>query len=105
MNYPALIVFVYGVLLLIGGIIGHLKANSMASLIAGTVFAVLTMASAVAIHKESTVGYYIAMGLSAFLTLFFAYRFSLSYNFMPSGLMTFLSLAVFLILFFTRKAN
>jgi uncharacterized membrane protein (UPF0136 family) len=98
MKIRAGIVCLYGLLLLIGGMIGYLKAGSMASLIMGGAFALLTIASALAIGKNYKLGYYSALILSVILTLFFTFRFVKSENFMPSGLMAALSLIVIMVL-------
>lgn len=90
------IVFVYGILLLIGGVIGYIKANSLASLLMGGGFALLTIASAVAIAKNHRIGNISALILSGILTLFFTFRFIKTETFMPSGLMAVLSLLVVL---------
>lgn len=103
MKLPAAIAFIYGILLLIGGIMGHIKANSLPSLIMGTTFAVLIIACAIAMIKESVLGYTCAIVLSVLLTAFFTYRFFLSFKFMPAGLMAIVSIAVALTLLWIKK--
>jgi uncharacterized membrane protein (UPF0136 family) len=103
MKTQAIIVFIYGLLILVGGIMGHLKANSAPSLIAGIVFAALSIASAIVMFKGIEWGHTAALIISSFLALFFMYRFSLSYKFMPAGLMIILSLMVIGCLIFMRK--
>lgn len=99
----ASIVLFYGVLVLVGGIIGHLKAGSRASLIMGSIFAVLLITSAVLMFKKQVQGSAIAMILSVVLAAFFSYRFLLSYHFMPAGMMAVISLIVAVMLILTRK--
>lgn len=98
MNIRAGIVFVYGILLLIGGAIGYLKAGSLVSLAMGSGFALVTIASAIAMRINHKLGHISALILSGILTLFFAFRFVKTENFMPSGLMAALSLIVVAVL-------
>lgn len=103
MKSQAIVVFIYGLLLLIGGIIGHLKANSIASLAAGTIFAAMAIFSSIMIYKNNRWALTGAMAISLFLGVFFLYRFYLSYRFMPAGFMVIISLLVLGYLFLNRK--
>lgn len=103
MNYRNIMVFAYGLLLLIGGIIGHFKAGSNASLIMGGISAVIAIGSSIAMFKKYLFGETVALVLSFILTLFFAYRFYLTLKFMPPGFMGIISLIVFGVLFSTKK--
>ena len=94
MKTPAWIVLLYGLLVLIGGLIGHLKAASTASLIAGTTFGVLLMISSIGMFKDKLFPSYIAILLTFLLDTFFTYRFLVTYKFFPSGLMSLISLVV-----------
>lgn len=103
MKTQAIVVFIYGLLLLAGGIMGHVKAQSLPSLIMGSTFAVLTIISAVGMLKNYPYAYGCAAAISAILTLFFGYRFALSLKFMPAGLMAIISLLVLGYLVYSRK--
>ena len=92
MNATGLAVFVYGVLVLAGGVIGYTATGSQASLVAGGVFGGGILASAVAILKGKRTGLRVAFGLAVVLTLFFGSRFAQSGVFMPGGLMALLSI-------------
>lgn len=89
----ALIIFIYGLVVLLGGLIGYAK-GSQASLIAGTLFALALFASGYGIYKRTVLGYFSAIALSLMLLALFTYRFIGSYKFMPAGLMILISLAV-----------
>lgn len=91
MTYFALI---YGILTIVGGIIGYLKAGSSASLIAGALSGVLIILSAVALLKGKPFGYYGLVSLSGILLVFFGIRFLKAFVFMPAGLMLVLSAIV-----------
>lgn len=99
----AAVIFIYGLLLLVGGLIGHLKANSLPSLIMGTTFAILAIASAYAIFKGYISGTISALVISLILSLFFFYRLIATQRFMPSGLMAVISVMVLAYLIYTLK--
>ncbi len=88
MGYFALL---YGILTIVGGLIGYLKSGSTVSLIAGGSSGVLILISAMAYLKQKPVGFYGLVALSAVLLLFFGYRLMNGAAFMPAGLMVILS--------------
>lgn len=96
------IILAYALLVFLGGIFGYVKAGSTASLIMGVAFAVALSSSAFAMLNEKSIGFIIALISTALLAAFFLYRFAISYNFMPAGLMALLSLAVLAVLY-TRR--
>lgn len=96
------IVLTYALLVFLGGIFGYIKAGSTASLIMGVIFAVALSTSAFAMFNEKIVGLYLSLGTTAVLAAFFVYRFVLTGNFMPAGLMSILSLAVLAYLFIKK---
>ena len=97
------IVLTYALLVFLGGIFGYVKAGSTASLIMGVGFAVALSISAFAMFNEKKVGFSTAIATTLFLAVFFLYRFSISFNFMPAGLMSILSLAVIAVLFIKKN--
>lgn len=98
------IVLTYALLVFLGGIFGYVKAGSTASLIMGVAFAVALSTSAFAMFNEKKIGFTTAIITTLILAAFFLYRFAISFNFMPAGLMSLLSLAVLAILF-VKKAK
>lgn len=81
---------IYALLLLIGGVVGHYTAGSLASLISGSAFALVF--GILAFQKGKAVNY-ITIGLTLVLLGFFGYRYYfLGFKFMPAGLMILLSL-------------
>lgn len=96
------IVLLYGIIILVGGIIGHLKAGSRASLICGLLFGLLLLAAAWGMFKNKRWGEYLALIVSAILIAFFAFRYLNTSHFMPAGLLSLVSLGVFVALIFTR---
>ena len=99
MKVNGIVVLVYGLFVLIGGMIGYAKAHTLPSLVMGTAFALGLLGAGFAILKEMKAGYYLACALSAILACFFAYRFALTYNFMPAGMMAILSVIVLIVLY------
>lgn len=103
MRFNGMITVVYALLVVIGGMIGFIKANSVPSLIMGMIFALGLLLSAVAMAKGIKLGYYFAMTLAAILACFFAYRYAISYHILPGGVMAVLSLAFMMTLFLRNK--
>jgi uncharacterized membrane protein (UPF0136 family) len=87
-NFATLVLWVYIVLLVIGGLIGFLKAKSRVSLIMSVSFAALLSLCAARIVFQ----YYVADILLAALLVVFAIRLTKTRKFMPSGLMLILTL-------------
>lgn len=96
MKCPVIIVFIYGLLVFAGGVIGYVQAGSFASLFMGCAFAFMIHASAFAMNKNYKWGNLSALILSILLLLFFSYRLIKAGNFIPSGIMILLSLIVVL---------
>ena len=78
-----LVLWIYIVLLVIGGLIGYLKAGSKPSLIASTAFAAALILCALKVIFQA----YVADLLLAALLVVFALRLSKTRKFMPAGLM------------------
>lgn len=98
MTNQAIVVVVYGILLILGGIMGYAKAASVASLVMGIIFGAGLLASAWGMFNGVVWASYVALALTVFLTAFFAYRFSLSKAFMPAGLMIIIGIIVLIVL-------
>ena len=89
------VLIVYAVLLIVGGVIGFVKGRSRPSLIAGTVSGVIAiLAAAISATYNEDGGYSLALLLAIALFLFFGYRASVTRKFMPAGLLAVASVAV-----------
>ena len=97
MKVTATIVFVYGLLIFIGGLIGYIKGSSHASLISGSVFGAALLLSAYLISKGKLMAQYFALGLTFLLDALFTYRYAKTLNFFPAGFLSLLSLAVLIV--------
>jgi uncharacterized membrane protein (UPF0136 family) len=94
MKTQAIVAFVYGVLLLLGGVMGYAKAGSLPSLIAGVLFSGLLAASGFGILAGRAFGLPLALGSTGILIVFFGYRFFQTGSMMPAGGMFIISLLV-----------
>jgi len=104
MKLNSVLVLFYAILVLTGGIIGYVKAGSLASIgMSGTIAAIL-IACAWGIYQNNLLAFYGAFACTAFLSAFFMYRFFLTFNFMPAGMMLIISL-LFLAFLFIRRAE
>ncbi len=98
------IILVYGMLVIVGGVVGFVKSGSVPSIIAGSAFGILIIGSALLTLKENVVGWYAALTCACFLAVFFGFRYYGSHKFMPAGLMIILSVvAIITILLSLRK--
>ncbi len=89
---PNTILWIYIVLLVLGGLVVFLKAGSKMSLLMSVAFAIPLALCAKGIISEPRV----ADILLGFLLIFFGMRFAKSKKFMPNGLMAILSAAALL---------
>ena len=103
MRAPAIVILLFGLLVLVGGIVGYTTTGSMASLIAGGVFGLGLLASGVGVLRGKDMGFLMAPILTVLLTVFFGYRFAQSGELTPSGLMAALGLASVILYFALRR--
>jgi len=91
-NFANTVLWIYIVLLLVGGLIGFLKANSKVSLITSAVFAAVLVLTQAGIF-DPRVARQLANVLLAILLVVFAVRLAKTKKFMPSGLMLLVTIA------------
>lgn len=77
----------YGVLAIVGGVIGYAKARSQASLISGLVSGGLLIGSGIAHQQNLPWGVPLAVGVTIALVGVFVMRLVKTRKFMPAGLM------------------
>ncbi len=103
------LVSLYALLILVGGIIGHAKAGSTASLVMGIFFgALLLIAAGCMFAKRPLVrqrGVYFALALTVILDAFFSYRYLSTMKFMPSGMLAVVSLGVMFYLVYKMRRS
>ena len=85
-NFAHTVLWIYIVLLLIGGMIGFFKGKSKVSLVTSAVFAAVLVLTQTGLF-EPTVARNLANVIMAVLLVVFAIRLTKTKKFMPSGLM------------------
>lgn len=103
MKLKATATLIYSLFVITGGLMGYIKANSLPSLVMGSIFGLLLLFCAIAIFRESVLGHFSAIGIGFILLAFFTYRFFQTYALMPAGLMIVLSVGLLVVLLL--KAN
>jgi uncharacterized membrane protein (UPF0136 family) len=89
---PAKIYFiVFGLLTIVGGVIGYAKAGSIASIIAGSICGILLLGAAYLLPEHLAVGLAVAAVISIALAGRFIPAFIKTGQAMPAGLMSVLS--------------
>ena len=89
---PAKIYFiVFGLLTIVGGVIGYVKAGSTASIIAGAISGIALIAAALLLSGNPALGLIIAGVVSIALAARFIPAFAKTGKMMPAGLMAVLS--------------
>ena len=82
---------VFGILTIAGGVLGYVKAGSMASIIAGSISGVLLLLAAWLMPEHQAAGLIIALIVSLLLAGQFIPKFFRPLKVMPAGLMSVLS--------------
>jgi uncharacterized membrane protein (UPF0136 family) len=82
---------VFGILTIVGGIIGYVKAGSTISLVAGSISGVLLFIAAWLIPEQQAAGLIMAAVVSLLLAGQFVPNFFRTFKMMPAGLMSVLS--------------
>jgi uncharacterized membrane protein (UPF0136 family) len=89
---PAKIYFIiFGLLTIIGGVMGYVRAGSMASIIAGSVSGILLLVAAYLMGINPVAGLALAAVVSILLAGRFVPAFMKNGEFMPAGMMSVLS--------------
>src|ERR1700746_205336 len=91
METPKIYFIVFGLLTIAGGIIGYVKAGSMASIIAGSITGVLLLVAAFLLPEHRAIGLATAFIISLLLAAQFVPKFIQTGRIMPAGTMSILS--------------
>ncbi len=98
MNLVVTAAIAYGIMAIIGGIIGYVQAQSKASLISGSISGVLLIIAGVMQLQGQAWGLVLATVVTLVLVIVFAIRLVKTRKFMPAGLMSVLGLAALAIM-------
>lgn len=82
----------YGVLAIVGGIIGYVQAQSKVSLISGSISGLLLIVAGVMQLQGQRAGLILATVITSVLVIVFAIRLIKTRKFMPAGLMSLLGI-------------
>jgi uncharacterized membrane protein (UPF0136 family) len=82
---------VFGVLTIAGGVVGYVKAGSVASIIAGSITGILLLVAAFLLPEHRAIGLATAFIISLLLAAQFAPKFLRTGRVMPAGMMSILS--------------
>jgi uncharacterized membrane protein (UPF0136 family) len=82
----------YGILAILGGIIGYRSASSKVSLISGSISGLSLLIAAVLQLQGQSWGLILATVVTAFLLVVFMFRLAKTRKFMPAGLMSILGI-------------
>jgi uncharacterized membrane protein (UPF0136 family) len=102
MATAAIIVWVYGALVLVGGVIGYARAKSIPSFVSGLVFGTALILVGYGIRQGHARDVFVASGLAGLLAVIMGVRFAKTKKFMPAGMLTILSAAVVVTLLLMR---
>jgi uncharacterized membrane protein (UPF0136 family) len=91
MEAAKLYFIVFGVLTIVGGVIGYVKAGSVASIIAGSIAGVLLLVAAFLLPEHRAIGLATAFIISLLLAAQFVPKFIRTGRVMPAGMMSILS--------------
>ena len=93
MENTAFEVWVYGVIMILGGIAGFVRVGSKASLISGVGFGLVLLVTGIGIWRGSQSNLMAAEVIALLLVVLFAIRYAKKRRFMPAGMLAILSLA------------
>lgn len=100
MSAATIFTFIYGVLSIVGGIIGYQQAGSKPSLIAGLVTGVLLVIAGFGLVESQLWGLILAIAVTALLVVVFTWRLIKTRRFFPAGLMVIAGVVTLLTLLF-----
>src|SRR5438477_8366242 len=82
---------IFGILTVVGGVVGYIKADSVASIIAGSITGVLLLVAAFLLPEHRAIGLATALIVSLLLAAQFVPKFLKTGRMMPAGLMSVLA--------------
>lgn len=92
---------IYGIVSLVGGVIGYLKAGSKVSLISGSISGILILICSYLINQGADWALFVAAGITFVLIVVFSFRLRKTGKFMPAGLMVILGVATLVLIIYS----
>ena len=92
MSFTQILLAVYAVMMMGGGVLGYKKAGSKMSLYAGVVSGIVILAGVLLAGRDPKLGFGIVALVGFSLSIVFAIRLKKTKQFMPSGMLLILSL-------------
>lgn len=103
--YSAILVLIYALITLTGGVFAAYKVHSLISLVAAaSVSSLLFIAFTLMVRKKKS-GFYLSLATLFFSSCFFIYRFYLTAKFFPAGFMLILSVSLIVALLANKEAR
>lgn len=93
MSAATITTLVYGILALVGGIIGFAQARSRVSLLSGVISGILLLVAAAGLFQAQPWGLGLAIAVTALLVIVFVVRLAKTRKLMPAGLMVVVGVA------------
>lgn len=96
MKDKAIVIWIYCLILFVGGFMGYIKTGSLISLISAAALAGMLARYGYALWEGNILGYRMTIFFLVFILAFFAYRLAMTHKMMPAGVMTILTFATLL---------
>ncbi len=104
MSLGPLVLLVFGVAMVLGGLMGH-RAGSKVSLISGSVSGLVLLGAWFVSRDHLAVGLWIGTGVSALLSVVFGMRLAKTGKFMPAGGLLAVSVVAMVILVYSALVS
>ncbi len=98
MSLGQIVLLVYALLMVVGGVMGYVKGGSRPSLIAGAVSGLLLFVALFISRSSPVAGLWIGAVVSLLLCITFAMRLAKTGTFMPSGMLLMVSVVALVLL-------
>ncbi len=95
----------YAFFLLIGGVFGYVKTQSLVSLMMGSVSGLVIIGASLAMNRGFIAGFWISCLVTTALFSLFSYRYLLTQKIWPPGILAFVSLAMLVLLIIMKKID
>jgi uncharacterized membrane protein (UPF0136 family) len=103
MQNTAIEIWVYGVIMILGGVMGYVRVGSKASLLSGVGLGLGLLASGYGVWHGSENSIVAAEIIALLLLVLFAIRYAKKRRFMPAGMLAVLSLVAVIIFWLALK--